>query len=252
MIFMFNKRIALVTGGTGGIGTAICQRLAQDGYCVVAGYYSNGLHEKAQAWQATQKALGYDIAIQYGDVRDWDSCVNMMQSIKDQLGIVSILVNCAGITKDSRLQRMNPNDWHTVLDTNLSSVFNASKNVLDGMLAAGFGRIINISSINAEKSQFGQTNYSAAKAGMHGFTKALALEVAAKGITVNTISPGYIETDMIMAVSTEVREKIQQQIPVGRFGKPEEVAEASAWLCSDASSYVTGHSLAVEGGYLTR
>ena len=246
---MFNKRIALVTGGTGGIGTAICQRLAQDGYCVVAGYYSNGLHEKAQAWQATQKALGYDIAIQYGDVRDWDSCVNMMQSIKDQLGIVSILVNCAGITKDSRLQRMNPNDWHTVLDTNLSSVFNASKNVLDGMLAAGFGRIINISSINAEKGQFGQTNYSAAKAGMHGFTKALALEVAAKGITVNTISPGYIETDMIMAVSTEVREKIQQQIPVGRFGKPEEVARVVAFLADAESGFITGSNLSVNGGH---
>lgn len=246
---MQNKKLALVTGGTGGIGTAICQKLAQDGYRVVAGYYCNGLHEKALTWQATQQAQGYDIAIQYGDIRDWDSCVSMIQDIQNKLGMVSVLVNCAGITKDSRLQRMSPNDWRTVLDTNLSSVFNVSKNVLDGMLAAGFGRIINISSINAEKGQFGQTNYSAAKAGMHGFTKALALEVAAKGITVNTISPGYIETDMIMAVPADIREKIQQQIPVGRFGKPEEVARVVAFLADTESGFITGSNLSVNGGH---
>ena len=244
-----NKKLALVTGGTGGIGTAICQKLTQDGYYVIAGYYGNGLHEKALEWQAVQKEQGYDIAIQYGDIRDWHSCVSMIQDIQDRLGTVSVLVNCAGITKDSRLQRMSPNDWRTVLDTNLSSVFNVSKNVLDGMLAAGFGRIINISSINAEKGQFGQTNYSAAKAGMHGFTKALALEVASKGITVNTISPGYIETDMILAVPTEIRDKIQQQIPVGRFGKPEEVARVVAFLADAGSGFITGSNISVNGGH---
>lgn len=240
-----SERVALVTGGTGGIGTAICRRLAEDGFKVVAGY-SNA--EKAKRWQSEQHAAGYDIAIAYANVADFDSCQKCFQEIVDKYGPVSVLVNNAGITRDTTLKRMSPEQWNEVIQTNLNSVFNLSRACLDAMLAQQYGRIINISSINGQKGQFGQTNYCAAKAGMHGFTKALAQEVASKGITVNTISPGYIATEMIMAVPEEIREQIREQIPVKRFGKPEEIARAVSFLAAEEAGFITGSDLSVNGG----
>lgn len=242
-------RIALVTGGTGGLGSAICVHLARIGYQVIAGYYSTGHHDKAQAWQAKLHQEGIDIAIEFGDVRDWQSCQDMVAEIRRKYGTISVLVNCAGITRDSRLQRMQPELWHDVIDTNLSSVFNVTKQVIDDMVNAGYGRIINISSINGLKGQFGQTNYSAAKAGMHGFTKALAVEVASKGVTVNTISPGYVETEMVMKVAPEVRQQIISQIPVGRLGQPADIARAVAFFASAESDFITGANLSINGGH---
>jgi acetoacetyl-CoA reductase len=240
-----SNRVALVTGGTGGIGTAICRRLADDGFKVVAGY-SNA--EKAKRWQSEQHAAGYDIAIAYANVADFDSCQQCYQEIVAKYGPVSVLVNNAGITRDTTLKRMTPEQWNEVIQTNLNSVFNLSRACLEDMLQKQFGRIINISSINGQKGQFGQTNYCAAKAGMHGFTKALAQEVASKGITVNTISPGYIATDMIMAMPEEIREQIREQIPVKRFGKPEEIARAVAFLAAEEAGFITGSDMSVNGG----
>ncbi|MEL0028798.1 MAG: acetoacetyl-CoA reductase [Perlucidibaca sp.] len=243
------KKIALVTGGTGGLGSAICRRLADDGYQVIAGYYGGGDHERARAWVAQERANGRDIDIQFGDVRDWAGSQAMLAEVHARHGAVSVLVNCAGITRDARLQRMTPDFWRDVIDTNLTSVFNITKGVIDDMVAAGGGSIVNISSINGLKGQFGQTNYSAAKAGMHGFTKALAQEVAAKGITVNTISPGYVETEMVRAVPEAVRNQIISQIPVGRLGQPEEIARVVAFLVADESGFITGANLSVNGGH---
>jgi len=240
-----NKRVALVTGGTGGIGTAICRRLADDGFTVVAGY-SNA--EKAKRWQQQQTEAGYDIAIAYADVGDFESCQQCYKEVFEQFGTVSVLVNNAGITRDTTLKRMTPEQWNEVIQTNLNSVFNLSRACLEPMLEQQYGRIINISSINGQKGQFGQTNYCAAKAGMHGFTKALAQEVASKGITVNTVSPGYIATDMIMAVAEEIREQIRAQIPVRRFGQPEEIARAVSFLAAEDAGFITGSDLSVNGG----
>lgn len=239
------KRLAWVTGGTGGIGTAICRGLADAGYQVVAGY-SNA--EKAKAWQEEQKAAGYDLAISYADVTDFDSVRKSFEEIQQQFGAVSVLVNNAGITRDGMLKKMQPDQWRDVLSTNLDSVFNTSRACLDAMLEQQYGRIINISSINGEKGQMGQTNYSAAKAGMHGFTKALAQETARKGITVNTISPGYIATDMIMKIEEKIRESIRAQIPVGRFGEPEDIARLVVFLADEASSFITGANISANGG----
>ncbi len=246
---MLNKKIALVTGGTGGMGSAICRKLADDGYKVIAGYYSGGSHAKAEHWLQEESAHGRDIAIQFGDVRDWAGAQAMVAEIRRKHGPVSVLVNCAGITRDARLQRMTPDFWNDVIDTNLNSVFNVTKGVIDDMVAAGYGRIINISSINGLKGQFGQANYSAAKAGMHGFTKAVAQEVAAKGVTVNTVSPGYVETDMVRAVPAPIREQIISQIPVGRLGQPEEIARVVSFLADEASGFITGVNLSVNGGH---
>lgn len=240
-----NNRVALVTGGTGGIGTAICRRLAEDGFTVVAGY-SNA--EKARRWQQAQQEAGYEIAIAYANVSDFDSCQKCYQEVSAQYGPVSVLVNNAGITRDTTLKRMTPEQWNEVIQTNLNSVFNLSRACVEQMLQQQYGRIINISSINGQKGQFGQTNYCASKAGMHGFTKALAQEVASKGITVNTISPGYIATEMIMAVPEEIREQIREQIPVKRFGKPEEIARAVAFLAAEDAGFITGSDLSVNGG----
>jgi acetoacetyl-CoA reductase len=219
--------------------------LADDGFKVVAGY-SNA--EKAKRWQSEQHAAGYDIAIAYANVADFDSCQQCYQEIVAKYGPVSVLVNNAGITRDTTLKRMTPEQWNEVIQTNLNSVFNLSRACLEDMLQKQFGRIINISSINGQKGQFGQTNYCAAKAGMHGFTKALAQEVASKGITVNTISPGYIATDMIMAMPEEIREQIREQIPVKRFGKPEEIARAVAFLAAEEAGFITGSDMSVNGG----
>ncbi|WMS86940.1 acetoacetyl-CoA reductase [Pleionea litopenaei] len=242
------SRVALVTGGTGGIGTAICQRLAQEGYKVAAGYNSGGDHDRARAWQQEQAKAGYEFDISYGDVRDYDSCTACIAHVEEALGPIDILVNNAGVTRDATLKKMSQNQWSEVLSANLDSVFNMTRNVINGMIERQYGRIINVSSINAQKGQLGQTNYSAAKAGMHGFTKALSQEVARKGITVNTVSPGYIATKMVMAVAEEIREHIISGIPVGRLGLPEEVAHAVSFLASEQSGFITGSNLSVNGG----
>lgn len=239
------KRVAWVTGGTGGIGAEICRSLANAGYQVVAGYSNE---EKAKAWQEEQKTAGFDIAISYADVGDFDSVQKSHAEITQQFGVVSVLVNNAGITRDATMKRMEASQWRDVISTNLDSVFNTSKACFDAMLTQGYGRIINISSINAEKGQFGQANYSAAKAGIHGFTKAVAQEGARKGVTVNTISPGYIATDMIMKIEEKIRESIRAQIPVGRFGEPEDVARIVVFLADEASSFITGANISANGG----
>lgn len=243
------NKIALVTGGMGGIGTAICQRFIKEGAQVIAGYHRNGNHQSAIEWQAEQKKLGYNIDICYVDVADFQSCASMAQEIFNQFGKIDILVNNAGITRDVQLSKMDLEQWQTVLRTNLDSIFNVTRHVISKMIEQGYGRIINISSINGQKGQFGQTNYSSAKAGIHGFTKSLAQEVARKGITVNTISPGYVETQMVMSVADEIRQKITAQIPIGRLGKPEEIAHAAAFLANEASGFITGSNLVINGGH---
>ncbi|MBS0387130.1 MAG: acetoacetyl-CoA reductase [Proteobacteria bacterium] len=244
---MDKKRVALVTGGMGGLGEAICIKLAALGH-TVATTYSPG-NTKAQAWLAAMKARGYTFHAYACDVTDWESCVGCVQKVGAELGPVDILVNNAGITRDMTFKKMDRVNWDAVLHTNLDSVFNVSKQVCDGMVERGWGRIINISSVNGQKGAFGQTNYSAAKAGMHGFTKALSLEVARKGVTVNTISPGYIGTQMVMAIPKEVLDtKIIPQIPMGRLGKPEEVAGLVAYLASEEAAFVTGANIAINGG----
>lgn len=239
------RNIALVTGATGGLGTAMCQKLKDDGYFVVANFHSP---EKAKLWHLKMKELGYDFAMAEGDVTDFESTGNMIRQIKDQYGPVSVLVNNAGITRDTPLWKMSLSQWQDVIHTNLDSVFNCTRHVIEDMIANQYGRIINISSVNGQRGQFGQTNYSAAKAGMHGFTKSLAMEVARKGITVNTISPGYIGTDMVMAIKEEVRNKIVEQIPMGRLGGTEEIAYLVSFLASEKAAYITGANYAINGG----
>jgi acetoacetyl-CoA reductase len=238
-----DNKIALVTGGTGGIGTAICQRLADDGARIVTTYTN---HEKAVKWQAEQN---FDSTIIACDVSNYDDCKAMQEKIeKDLGGVVDIVVNNAGITRDGSFKKMDTTQWSQVIAINLNSVFNVSHQFVNGMTEKGYGRIVNISSINGQKGQFGQTNYSAAKAGVHGFTMALAQEVARKGVTVNTVSPGYIATEMVMAVPEEVRAKIIAQIPIGRLGEPEEIGALVAFLCSDEAGLITGANLAANGG----
>lgn len=241
------QRVAVVTGGMGGLGEAICVKLAQMGYKVVA-TYSPG-NTKSAEWVKEMKGKGYEMRAAQVDVADFDSCQAAVAKVASEAGPIDVLVNNAGITKDMTFRKMGRADWDAVLRTNLDSVFNMTKPVCDGMVDRGWGRIINISSINGQKGAFGQTNYSAAKAGMHGFTKALALEVARKGVTVNTISPGYIGTKMVLAVPKEVLDaKIIPQIPVGRLGKPDEVAGLVAYLCSEEAAFVTGANIAINGG----
>jgi acetoacetyl-CoA reductase len=247
MIMTSKKRIALVTGGMGGLGEAICIKLAILGDMVVT-TYSPG-NSKAKEWLASMRAQGYDFKAYECDVTSWDSCVACVAKITAEAGPVDVLVNNAGITRDMTFKKMDRVNWDAVMHTNLDSCFNMTKQVADGMMDRGWGRIINISSVNAQKGAFGQTNYSAAKAGMHGFTKALSLEVARKGVTVNTISPGYIGTKMVMAIPKEVLDtKIIPQIPMGRLGKPEEVAGLVAYLSSDEAAFVTGANIAINGG----
>jgi len=243
-----DKKIALVTGGTGGIGTAICQRLASDGMKVVATYSRPAKKEQAEQWLAEQKELGHDVELVCVNVGDFESCEKAATDIAQRIGDVDVIVNNAGITRDSVMKKMEVGQWDSVLQTNLGSVFNVTKQFLDGMISRKYGRVINISSINAQKGQFGQVNYSAAKAGMHGFTKALAQEVARKGITVNTISPGYIATSMIMAIEETVRDKIEAQIPIGRFGQPEEIARVVSFLAAEDAGFITGSNISANGG----
>lgn len=241
------SKTALVTGGTGGIGTAICQRLAAD-FQVIACYYKGGRHEEAKQWQEEQKRAGYNIDILYADIAQFSDCESMVALAKERYGRIDILVNNAGITKDVSLRKMSPEQWQDVIDANLTSVFNVTRHVLPLMLEQEFGRIISISSINGRKGQFGQCNYAATKAGLFGFTKSLAYEVASKGITANTISPGYIETPMLSDVKEEVLNGIIANIPVGRLGRAEEVAHAVAFLASSEAAFITGANLDVNGG----
>ncbi|WP_321928474.1 3-ketoacyl-ACP reductase [Paraburkholderia guartelaensis] len=241
-----SERIAYVTGGMGGIGTGICQRLAKQGFTVVAGC---GPHSPRRAkWLEDQKALGFDFVASEGNVGDWDSTRQAFDKVKAEVGEIDVLVNNAGITRDVVFRKMTREDWTAVIDTNLTSLFNVTKQVIDGMVERGWGRIINISSVNGQKGQFGQTNYSTAKAGIHGFTMALAQEVATKGVTVNTVSPGYIGTDMVKSIRPDVLEKIVATIPVRRLGAPEEIASIVAWLASDESGFATGADFSLNGG----
>jgi acetoacetyl-CoA reductase len=241
------SRVALVTGGMGGLGEAICFKLAALGYEVVATYSPR--NSTAPEWLESMKKLGHCFHGYPCDVADYDSAQTCIAVVEKEVGPIDVLVNNAGITRDMTFKKMDKTNWDTVMRTNLDSVFNMTKPVCDGMTERGWGRIINISSVNGQKGAFGQTNYSAAKAGMHGFTKALALEVARKGVTVNTISPGYIGTKMVMAIPQEVLDsKIIPQIPMARLGKPEEVAGLVAYLASDEAAFVTGANIAINGG----
>ncbi|MBN8489625.1 MAG: acetoacetyl-CoA reductase [Burkholderiales bacterium] len=239
------QKVAYVTGGMGGIGTAICQRLAKEGFKVIAGCGPSRDFEK---WLGEQKALGYTFYASVGNVADWDSTVEAFAKAKAEHGPIDVLVNNAGITKDRMFLKMTKEDWDAVISTNLTSMFNVTKQVVADMVERGFGRIIQISSVNGEKGQAGQTNYSAAKAGMHGFTMALAQEMAAKGVTVNTVSPGYIGTDMVRAIKPEVLEKIIATIPVKRLGTPEEIGSVVAWLAGEDSGFTTGADFSCNGG----
>ena len=241
------SRIALITGGMGGLGEAICIKLAALGYQVVT-TYSPG-NKKSKEWLESMKQLGHNFKAYACDVADFDSCKACVEQIVKEVGPVDVLVNNAGITRDMTFKKMDKVNWHAVMSTNLDSTFNMTKQVCDGMLERNWGRIVNISSVNGQKGAFGQTNYSAAKAGMHGFTKALALEVARKGVTVNTISPGYIGTKMVMAIPQDVLDgKIIPQIPMGRLGKPEEVAGLVAYLTSEEAAFLTGANIGINGG----
>lgn len=240
-----SKKLAYVTGGMGGIGTAICQRLSKDGFIVVAGC---GPKRDYQAWLDEQAEQGFQFYASVGNVADWDSTTQAFEQVKKQFGPISVLVNNAGITRDGLFRKMSRDDWHAVLDTNLNSLFNVTKQVIDDMTGQQWGRIVNISSVNGQKGQFGQTNYSTAKAGIHGFTMALAQEVASKGVTVNTVSPGYIGTDMVRAIRPDILEKIVATIPVNRLGTPTEIASMVAWLASEDAGFATGADFSLNGG----
>jgi len=240
-------RIALITGGMGGLGETISIKMAEAGYRVAVTYSPS--NRIAGQWAQDMKARGYEFHIYPVDVADFDSCKACVDRLAGDFGPVDILVNNAGITRDMTFRKMTKDDWDAVIHTNLDSVFNMTKQVCDGMVERGWGRIINVSSVNGSKGAFGQTNYSAAKAGMHGFTKSLALEVAKKGVTVNTISPGYIGTKMVTAIPKEILDsKILPQIPVGRLGKPEEIAGLIIYLCSEEAAFVNGANIAINGG----
>jgi acetoacetyl-CoA reductase len=239
------QKVAYVTGGMGGIGTAICQRLAKEGFKVIAGCGPTRDYNK---WLDEQKAAGYTFHASVGNVADWQSTVDAFAKAKAEHGPIDVLINNAGITRDRMFMKMTREDWDAVIDTNLNSMFNVTKQVVPDMVERGWGRIIQISSVNGEKGQAGQTNYSAAKAGMHGFTMALAQELAAKGVTVNTVSPGYIGTDMVRAIKPEVLEKIVATIPVKRLGTPEEIGSIVGWLAGEDSGFTTGADFSCNGG----
>jgi acetoacetyl-CoA reductase len=244
------KRVALVTGGNGGIGSAICAELAGAGHTVVAGYFPPE-KDIAEAWQASMREQGHEIALAAMDVSSFADCERAINEISESIGTVEILVNCAGITRDGTLKKMPEANWKAVMTTNLDSAFNVTRHVINGMLDKSWGRIVNIASVNGQRGQFGQANYSAAKAGMHGFTMAVALETAAKGITVNTVSPGYVATAMTEAMPEDVLQSIINSVPMRRMAKPEEIANAVAWLASEGNAYTTGANIPVNGGLFT-
>jgi acetoacetyl-CoA reductase len=240
-----NKRVAVVTGGIGGLGTEICKNLARAGRTVVAA----DLGARAERIAEFERDVaGLDIRFEALDAGDFDSCAALVRKIETDLGTLDILVNAAGITRDGTLRKMDKVQWDSVMNVNLDSVFNMCRHAVDGMMARGFGRIVNISSVNGQTGQFGQTNYSAAKAGMHGFTMALAREVARKGVTVNSISPGYCETALVMAIPEDIRAGIVEKVPVGRLGKPSEIARTVEFLTADDAGFITGANIPVNGG----
>lgn len=240
-------RVAVITGGMGGLGEIISAKMHAAGYRVMVTHSPS--NTKVKEWLSSQRAKGLDFSAYPVDVADYDSCGKCIARVKEDVGEVDILVNNAGITRDVTFKKMTEADWDAVMRTNLYSVFNMTKHVIDGMVGRGWGRVINVSSVNGSKGAFGQTNYAAAKAGMHGFTKSLALEVARKGVTVNTISPGYIGTKMVVAIPKEVLDtKILPQIPIGRLGKPDEVAGLIVYLCSEEAAFVTGANIGINGG----
>jgi acetoacetyl-CoA reductase len=243
-----NQHVALVTGGIGGLGTEICRYLARSGKRVIAADLGTR-SERIDAFLEDVSEFGSNILFEPLDVADHDGCAAGLGRITGQHGPISILVNAAGITRDTTLRKMSEQQWSDVITVNLDGVFNTCRALIDSMTERGFGRIVNISSVNGQTGQFGQTNYSAAKAGMHGFTMALAREVASKGVTVNSVSPGYCETALVMAVPEPVREQIISRIPVGRLGKPFEIARVVDFLCADDSAFITGANIPVNGGY---
>ena len=244
---MTRKQLAVVTGGMGGLGESISTKMADAGYKVVVTYSPS--NTKYKAWLDEMRGKGYSFAAYPVDVVSYEDSEAKCAQIQKDCGDIDILVNNAGITRDMTFKKMTKNDWDAVMRTNLDSCFNMTKQVMDGMVERNWGRVINVSSVNGQKGAFGQTNYSAAKAGIHGFTKALALEVAKKGVTINTISPGYIGTKMVTAIPKEILDsKILPQIPVGRLGKPEEIAGLIIYLCSDEAAFVTGANISINGG----
>jgi len=243
-----NKQLALVTGGIGGLGTEICRQLAKSGKRVIAADLGSR-SDRVSEFLDEVSEFSDDISFEPLDVSSFEECTTSLKAITDKHGPISILVNAAGITRDTSLRKMSERQWSDVITVNLDGVFNTCRALVDGMTELGFGRIVNISSVNGQTGQFGQTNYSAAKAGMHGFTMALAREVARKGVTVNSVSPGYCETALVMAVPQAVREQIVANIPVGRLGKPKEIARVVDFLCADDSGFITGANIPVNGGY---
>lgn len=243
-----SKRIAIVTGGIGGLGSAMCRKLADQGCHVVAADLA-AQAERIAAFREQMQAFGERVEFAAVDVSNFESCKALIAEVEGRHGRVDIVVNSAGITRDASLRKMEPAQWQDLMRVNLDSLFNMCRPVVQGMMDRGFGRIVNISSVNGQTGQFGQTNYSAAKSGVHGFTMALARETAARGITVNTVSPGYCDTALVQAVPEKIRAQIVAQIPVGRLGTPDDVADAVAFLAGDASSYITGANLPVNGGY---
>lgn len=246
--FMEKKpRLAVVTGGTGGLGEATCRRLVDEGFTVVPMHSPGNTH--VAAWLQAQQALGYRFDAVGVDVADFDACASAVESIRRQHGPVSVLVNNAGIALDASFRKMTPQMWNGVLRTNLDSMFNMTKQVIEDMLSLGWGRIINISSVNGQRGAFGQANYAASKAGVHGFTKSLAREFSGRHVTVNTVSPGYLKTRMTEKLPPQVmQDRILPEIPVGRLGEPQEVAELVAYLASEHAGFVTGANLSINGG----
>lgn len=243
---MTPQRVAFVTGGTGGIGTAICRRLCEAGLRVAAGCSINSARKRE--WVSRMRELGNDVVVVEMDVSNWDSAKTALERVRSEAGPVDILVNNAGITRDRLFNKMEPDDWDAVIRTNLNCLFCVTKQVVEAMIERRWGRIINISSVNGQKGQLGQTHYAAAKAGIHGFTMALAREVANRNVTVNTVSPGYIETDMVSGLRPDILEKVIESIPVRRLGRPEEIASIVAWLASDDAGFATGADFCVNGG----
>lgn len=246
------NKIALVTGGTGGMGTAICKRLYEDGFTIVANYrnFTSAMkwREMAKQWREDKLKLGMDVKIVQGDVSNYRSASLMIKTIEEEIGPVDVLVNNAGIASDAPLKKMTPQQWYDVINTNLNSVFICSRLVVEGMMERGWGRIVSLSSVNGHKGAYGLCNYSAAKAGIYGFTKSVAVEVVKKGVTVNTVSPGYCNTQMLQGIPPEILQKIVAQIPLGRLGEPEEVAAAISYLCSDEAAFITGSDISLNGG----
>ncbi|MBV8805658.1 MAG: acetoacetyl-CoA reductase [Sinobacteraceae bacterium] len=243
---MRERRVAFVTGGTGGIGTAISKRLCADGLYVVAGC-SIGSSRKRD-WTIQMQAHGYAAMAVETNIADWESTTAAFDRLRTEVGPIDVLVNNAGITRDAMFRKMDKEQWDSVINTNLNCLFHVTKQVLDSMVERGWGRIINISSVNGQKGQFGQANYSTTKAGIHGFTMALAQEVAHRNVTVNTVSPGYIETDMLTTMRPDVLERIVATIPMKRLGRPEEIASIVAWLASDEAAFATGADFSLNGG----